>query len=74
MPSNSNRNRVIVPQARQALDQLKFESANAVGVNLKQGYNGDLKASEAGRIGGDMVRKMIQFAESQISSGTNPTL
>ena len=51
-------NRVIVPAARAALDQFKMEAANEVGVNLKQGYNGDLTAKQAGSIGGQMVKKM----------------
>ena len=54
MPRN-NRNRTVVPEARQALDNMKFEIANQLGVNLKQGYNGDITAKEAGYIGGYMV-------------------
>lgn len=61
--SNSN-NRVIVPAARAALDQFKMEAANEVGVNLKQGYNGDLTSREAGSVGGQMVKKMIQSYEN----------
>ena len=49
---------VIVPAARAALDQFKMEAANEVGVNLKQGYNGDLTSKQAGSIGGQMVKKM----------------
>ena len=60
--SNSN-NRVIVPAARAALDQFKMEAANEVGVNLKQGYNGDLTSKQAGSIGGQMVKKMIEAYE-----------
>ena len=55
----ANSNRVIVPAARAALDQFKMEAANEVGVNLKQGYNGDLTSKQAGSIGGQMVKKMI---------------
>lgn len=65
--SNSNsrgRNRVMVPEAREAMDRFKMESANEVGVNLKQGYNGDLTAREAGSVGGNMVKKMIQSYEN----------
>ena len=51
-------NRVIVPAARAALDQFKMEAANEVGVNLKQGYNGDLTAKQAGSIGGQMVKNV----------------
>ena len=61
--SNSN-NRVIVPAARAALDQFKMDAANEVGVNLKQGYNGDLTSKQAGSIGGQMVKKMIEAYEN----------
>lgn len=56
------------------LDSLKWSSANQAGVNLKQGYNGDLAAKDAGRIGGQMVRKMIDFAASNMpeAKGTGP--
>ena len=63
--SNSN-NRVIVPAARAALDQFKMEAANEVGVTLKQGYNGDLTSKQAGSIGGQMVKKMIQQYENSL--------
>ncbi|MCX8074083.1 MAG: alpha/beta-type small acid-soluble spore protein [Clostridia bacterium] len=56
------------PQAKAALDKFKYEVANEVGVNLKQGYNGDLTSKQAGSIGGQMVKKMIAQAESQLSS------
>lgn len=56
-------NRILVPQARAAMDQFKFESAQEVGVSLKQGYNGDLTSRQAGSIGGQMVKKMIQAYE-----------
>ena len=49
----------MVPQAREGLDKFKMEAANEVGVNLKQGYNGDLTAREVGSVGGQMVKKMI---------------
>jgi hypothetical protein len=56
------------------LETLKWSSATEAGVNLKQGYNGDLAAKDAGRIGGQMVRKMIQFAEGNMPEvrNTNP--
>lgn len=57
-------NQVLVPAAREALDKFKMESANEVGVNLKQGYNGDLTSRQAGSIGGQMVKKMIQSYEN----------
>ena len=54
---NSSSNRVEVPEARDAMDRFKMEVANELGVNLKQGYNGDITARDAGSIGGEMVRK-----------------
>ena len=56
--SNSSSNRLNVPQARQAMDQFKMQAANEVGVNLKNGYNGDLTSREAGSVGGQMVKKI----------------
>ena len=56
--SNSSSNRLNVPEARQAMDQFKMQAANEVGVNLKNGYNGDLTSREAGSVGGQMVKKM----------------
>lgn len=52
-------NRINVPEAREAMDKFKMEAASEVGVNLKQGYNGDISAREAGSVGGQMVKKMI---------------
>ena len=51
-------NKGVVPEAREALDRFKMEAASEVGVNLKQGYNGDLTAREAGSVGGQMVKKI----------------
>lgn len=62
----SNSNQKVVPEAREALEKFKYEVASEVGVNLKQGYNGDISARDAGKIGGQMVRKLIQQAESQM--------
>lgn len=62
----SNSNQKVVPEAREALNKFKYEVASEVGVNLKQGYNGDISAKDAGKIGGQMVRKLIQQAESQM--------
>jgi len=53
-------NKLLVPGARAAMDTFKMEAAGEVGVNLKQGYNGDLTSAQAGSIGGQMVKKMIQ--------------
>ena len=50
--------KIVVPQAREALDRFKMEAANEVGVNLKQGYNGDLTSKQAGSVGGQMVKKI----------------
>ena len=55
----SNGNKLVVPQAKEAMERFKMEAANEVGVNLKQGYNGDLTSRQAGSIGGQMVKKMI---------------
>lgn len=60
--SNRN-NRVLVPQAKEGLNRFKMESAKEVGVNLKEGYNGDLTSREAGSIGGNMVKKMVEAYE-----------
>lgn len=62
----NNSNKKLVPEAMSALDKFKYEVASEVGVNLKEGYNGDLTSKDAGRIGGNMVRKMIQQVESQM--------
>ena len=56
--SSKNSNRINVPEARAAMDKFKMEAASEVGVNLKQGYNGDLTSREAGSVGGQMVQKM----------------
>lgn len=56
--SNNNSNQPVVPGAREALNKFKMEAASEVGVNLKQGYNGDLTSREAGSVGGQMVKKM----------------
>ena len=64
---NSSSNRVEVPEARDAMDRFKMEVANELGVNLKQGYNGDITARDAGSIGGEMVRKMIKRQEEEMA-------
>ena len=56
----------VVPEARAALDKFKTEAASEVGVNLKQGYNGDLTSKQAGSVGGQMVKKMISSYEQSI--------
>ena len=57
--SSKNNNKINVPEARAAMDKFKMEAASEVGVNLKEGYNGDLTSREAGSVGGQMVKKMI---------------
>ena len=64
--ASSNSNRTLVPEAKESLNKFKYEVASEVGVNLKNGYNGDISARDAGRIGGNMVKKLIQQAESQM--------
>ena len=59
----TNSNSKVVPEAREALNKFKYEVASEVGVNLKDGYNGDISAKDAGKIGGQMVKKMIEQAE-----------
>lgn len=61
-----SKNSVVVPEAREALDRFKMEAASEVGVNLKNGYNGHLTSREAGSVGGQMVKKMIEQYESSI--------
>ena len=65
--SSSNSNYKVVPEAADALIKFKYEVASEVGVTLKDGYNGDISARDAGRIGGNMVKKLIQQAESQMT-------
>lgn len=62
----TNSNSKVVPEAKEALNKFKYEVASEVGVTLKDGYNGNLSSRDAGRIGGNMVRKLIQQAESQM--------
>ena len=59
-----SKNKVNIPEARAALDKFKMEAANEVGVNLKQGYNGNLTSREAGSVGGQMVKKMVESYEN----------
>ena len=64
--ANSKSNRVEVPAAKAALDRFKTEVASELGVNLKEGYNGDRTSREAGSIGGEMVRRMIKKQEESM--------
>ncbi len=56
----------VVPEAKDALNKFKMEAANEVGVNLKNGYNGDITSREAGSVGGQMVKKMIKSYEENM--------
>ena len=60
----SSNKQTVVPSARDAMNQFKMEAASEVGVNLKQGYNGDLTSKQAGSVGGQMVKKMIEAYEN----------
>ena len=64
---NSSSQQTVVPEARQALDNMKYEIARELGVNLKQGYNGDLSSRENGTVGGYMVKRLIHQAENQMA-------
>ena len=66
--SNSSSSKLLVPEAREAMDQFKMEAANEVGVDLKKGYNGSLTSREAGSVGGQMVKKMIQSYEDRLNT------
>ena len=64
----SSNNKKLVPEAKEALDKFKMEAASEVGVNLKEGYNGDLTSRQAGSVGGQMVKKMVEKYENDIKS------
>ena len=66
MAYSNNSNKKLVPEAMSALDKFKYEVASEIGVTLKDGYNGDISAKDAGKIGGNMVRKMIQQVENNM--------
>ncbi|HJC21047.1 MAG TPA: alpha/beta-type small acid-soluble spore protein [Candidatus Butyricicoccus avicola] len=69
MASNKNSsNQMVVPEARAAMDRFKMEAAAEVGVNLKEGYNGELTSRQAGSVGGQMVKKMIEAYEQNLAS------
>ena len=68
MANSNNSNKKLVPEAMSALDNFKYEVASEVGVTLKDGYNGDISAKDAGKIGGNMVRKMIQQVENNMAN------
>ena len=64
---NQSTNKIEVPEARAALDNMKYEIAGELGINLKQGYNGDLPSRQAGYIGGYMTKRLIEQAERSMS-------
>jgi len=64
--SRSSRTNKVVPEAKDSLDRFKYEVASEVGVDLKNGYNGNMSSRDAGKIGGNMVRKMIEQAENSM--------
>ena len=66
---SGNSNKIVVPEAKAAMEQFKMEAANEVGVNLKQGYNGELTSKQAGSVGGQMVKKMIEKYENDLKAG-----
>ena len=61
-------NKIVIPEAKEAMNRFKMEAANEVGVNLKQGYNGHLSSREAGSVGGQMVKKMIEAYENNLKN------
>ena len=65
--ANTNSNKINVPEARQAMKNMKQEVANELGITLNEGYNGNLSSKDAGSIGGTMVKKMIEAQEKQMS-------
>ena len=68
MSNNNSSNKLNVPQSKQGMEQFKMQAANEVGVNLKNGYNGDLTSREAGSVGGQMVKKMIEAYEQNLTN------
>ena len=72
--SNNSSNRINVPEARQALSNMKYEIANEMGINLTKGYNGNLSAKENGSIGGMMVKKMIEAQEQQMAGSASRSM
>lgn len=69
MSNNKSSNGFVVPEAKAAMNKFKMEAASEVGVQLKNGYNGDLTSREAGSIGGQMVKKMIKKYEQDLANG-----
>ena len=70
MANSYSSNQINVPEAREAMRNMKQEVANELGITLNQGYNGNISAKDAGHIGGNMVKKMIEAQERQMSGGS----
>ena len=70
----ASKSRINIPEAGAALDNMKYEVARELGVNLKQGYNGDLTSRDAGSIGGMMVKKMIEAQEQQMAGSASRSM
>ncbi|BBI34611.1 alpha/beta-type small acid-soluble spore protein [Cohnella abietis] len=72
MANNRSSNQLVVNEARAALDQMKYEAAQELGINFpKDGYHGELLSRDAGRIGGNITRRLVQMAEQQLSGQSN---
>ena len=69
--SNNSSNKTNVPEAKSAMNKFKMEVANEIGVPLKEGYNGDLTSAQAGSVGGNMVKKMIESKEKEMANRDN---
>ena len=67
MSSSNNTNKTNVPEAKEAMNRFKMEAANEVGVNLKQGYNGDLTSRQAGSVGGQMVKNVCPIRTARFT-------
>lgn len=66
---DNNTNRKEVPKSKDAINKMKYEISNGVGVNLKQGYNGDISSKDAGKVGGNITKRLIQMAEERLKKG-----
>ena len=72
--TNRNSNSINIPEAREAMDKFKMEAASEVGVNLKQGYNGDLTSREAGSVGGQMVKNVCPIRTARFTRNDRTTV
>ena len=66
-----SRNGSLIPESKQALQNFKYEVSNSLNVDLKQGYNGDLSSREAGSVGGEMVKRMIAYAQNNMNGSSS---